>query len=124
MDPRIHQLQHQPLQLPKTKTAPAAKPKQTFQQVLNQQVEGLKLSKHAKTRLQERNIHFQDKQWQDISSKVSEAKTKGITDSLVLTKDAALVVSTKNQTVITAMGRQEATSQIFTNINGTIVMDD
>ncbi|QHE52196.1 TIGR02530 family flagellar biosynthesis protein [Pontibacillus sp. HMF3514] len=124
MDPRIHQLQHQPLQLPKTKKSPATQPKQSFQQVLNQQVQGLKLSKHAETRLQERNIHIQDKQWQDISSKVSEAKSKGVTDSLVITKDAALVVSTKNQTVITAMGRQEATSQIFTNINGTIVMED
>ena len=124
MDPRIHQLQHQPLQLPKTKKSQAAQPKQSFHEVLNQQVEGLKLSKHAKTRLQERNIHIQDKQWQDITSKVTEAKTKGVTDSLVLTKEAALVVSTKNQTVITAMGRQEATSQIFTNIDGTIVMEE
>ncbi len=124
MDPRIHQLQHQPLQLPKTKKSRAAQPKQSFQEVLNQQAEGLKLSKHAKIRLQERNIHIQDKQWQDITSKVTEAKTKGVTDSLVLTKEAALVVSTKNQTVITAMGRQEASSQIFTNIDGTIVMEE
>lgn len=124
MDHRIHQMQHHPLQLPKSKRSSAAKPSQSFQQVLNQQTEGLKLSKHAKTRLHERNIHIQEKQWQNISSKVTEAKSKGITDSLVLTEDAALVVSTQNQTVITAMGRKEAASQIFTNINGTIVMDE
>ena len=47
----------------------------------------------------------------------------GVTDSLVLTKEAALVVSAKNNTVITAMGRDEASSQIFTNINGTILID-
>ena len=61
--------------------------------------------------------------WQQISEKVIEAKKLGVKESLVLLDDAALIVSAKNQTVITAMDRNEATSQIFTNINGTIVMD-
>ena len=52
-----------------------------------------------------------------------EAKKLGVKESLVLLDDAALIVSAKNQTVITAMDRKEAMSQIFTNINGTIVMD-
>ncbi|PEZ81367.1 hypothetical protein CN380_10640 [Bacillus sp. AFS017274] len=34
-----------------------------------------------------------------------------------------LLVSTKNNKVITVMDRDEATSQIFTNINGTIILD-
>ncbi|WP_241663243.1 hypothetical protein [Peribacillus simplex] len=39
-----------------------------------------------------------------------------VTESLVITENAALIVSTKNNKVITVMYRDEATSQIFTNI--------
>ncbi|MYL33147.1 flagellar protein [Pontibacillus yanchengensis] len=125
MDPRIHQLQHKPLQLPKTKTTNVSSSNTaSFQEVLQKEVESLTISKHARTRLQERNIHIQDNVWETISSKVKEAKAKGVTESLVVTKDAALVVSAKNDTVITAMDRKEAASQIFTNINGTILMED
>ena len=47
----------------------------------------------------------------------------GIKESLVLLNNAALIVSAKNNTVITAMDREEAIDQIFTNINGTIIMN-
>lgn len=83
----------------------------------------LVVSKHAKERLQQRNIQISDDCWAKIEQKVSEAKKMGVNDSLVLTQCAALIVSAKNQTVITAMDREEVSSQIFTNINGTIVLE-
>jgi flagellar operon protein len=55
--------------------------------------------------------------------KMEEAKEKGIKDSLVILKDVTLVVNAPNHTVITALTRSEAHSQIFTNINGAIVID-
>ena len=58
-----------------------------------------------------------------IGEKIKEAKTMGVKESLVIVDDAALIVSAQNNTVITAMNRAEATAQIFTNINGTILMD-
>ena len=85
--------------------------------------EELMISKHAKLRLEQRGISIKEDRWQQISEKVIEAKKLGVKDSLVLLDDVALIVSAKNQTVITAMDRNEATSQIFTNINGTIVMN-
>lgn len=85
--------------------------------------DGLIISKHAKLRLEQRGIRIEEDRWQQISEKVNEAKKLGVKESLVLLDDAALIVSAKNQTVITAMDRKEAQSQIFTNINGTIVMD-
>ncbi|KSU62518.1 hypothetical protein AS034_10395 [[Bacillus] enclensis] len=84
---------------------------------------GLQISKHAKSRMEQRGISITPPQWEKIAEKVNEAKSKGVHDSLVLLKDAALIVSAKNETVITALDRQEANSQIFTNINGTILMD-
>jgi flagellar operon protein len=85
---------------------------------------GLIISKHATERLEQRGIEISQDRWKRIGEKVSQAKAKGVSDSLVLLKDAALIVSAKNNTVITAMGRQEAAEQIFTNINGTIVMEN
>ncbi|UFU01029.1 flagellar protein [Radiobacillus kanasensis] len=125
MDQRIQQLQTQALQLPRlTKKSPVVPTGQTttaFKDVL-QEAQGLKVSKHAQERLQQRNITIDPSQWQKISEKVSEAKQKGITESLVITNDAALLVSTKNHTVVTAMDRSEVESKIFTNINGAILM--
>ncbi|MEQ2526488.1 flagellar protein [Robertmurraya yapensis] len=93
-----------------------------FQQAI-QENNKLVLSKHAKDRLEQRGIHISENRWEQIEGKVQEAKKLGIKDSLVLLDNAALIVSAKNNTVITAMDRQEATSQIFTNINGTIVLE-
>ena len=121
MDHRIQQL-HQGALLPKRKAAQPVKTNTSFQDILTN-VQSLKVSKHAQTRLTERNIKIDDAKWQQISEKVVEAKQKGITDSLVVTDEATLLVSTKNNTVVTAMDRKEAQSRIFTNINGTIVVD-
>ncbi|ARD49300.1 flagellar protein [Sporosarcina sp. P37] len=101
-----------------------AKPKQSFLELLHnaEQPEKLKISKHATDRLQERGIQMTDAEWARISEKVDEAKRKGIRESLVLTDQAALIVSAKNSTVITAMDRTEAKDQLFTNIDGTILL--
>lgn len=96
---------------------------QTFGDLLAEQTNGkLKISKHASNRLKERNIHIDEKQWAKITTKVQEAKAKGVNESLVLLNNAALIVSAKNATVITAMDLQEAENQLFTNINGAIVL--
>ncbi|MCM3022498.1 TIGR02530 family flagellar biosynthesis protein [Heyndrickxia ginsengihumi] len=83
----------------------------------------LKISKHASDRIEQRGIELDASTWNKIGSKVSEAKKKGIDETLVLVKNAALIVSAKNETVITAMDRQEAGTQIFSNINGAIILD-
>ncbi|RDW19488.1 flagellar protein [Oceanobacillus arenosus] len=124
MDHRIHQVAKQyALQLPAAKKATTIEPKAAFKDVLAEH-QTLKISKHASERMSERNIQLNEKQWQTLEAKMLEAKEKGITDSLVVLKHAALLVSAKNNTVVTAMDREEATSRIFTNINGTILIND
>lgn len=85
--------------------------------------EPLTISKHAKERMIERGIEIHENEWKQIEEKVIEAKNMGIKESLILLNDAALIVSTKNNTVITAMDRCETKSQIFTNINGAIIIE-
>ena len=94
-----------------------------FNKELSKPSSDLKISKHAQDRMNERNITISDEKWATISNKVDEARNMGIKDSLVLTDKAAMVVSAQNKTVITVMNREEATKQIFSNINGTIVLD-
>lgn len=96
---------------------------QHFNEALHNNSQKLTISKHASLRMEQRGIKIEEPLWDKIASKVSEAKQKGVNDSLVLVNDAALIVSAKNQTVITAMNKQEASSQIFTNITGAIIVD-
>lgn len=121
MNHYIHPLQQHAIskttQLPKQ----TKKPETNFQTFLKQATE-LKISKHAQERMMERNIKLNDEQWQLIRSKVFEAKQKGVTDALVVVDDATLIVSAKNNTVVTALNKDEANNKIFTNINGTILL--
>ncbi|ARK30994.1 TIGR02530 family flagellar biosynthesis protein [Halalkalibacter krulwichiae] len=98
----------------------------SFHNFLNNEIRNssvLKISKHAQYRMDTRGIDFSAEKWLAIQEKVKEARIKGVKDSLVITQDAALVVSAQNNTVITVLNRDEAKSQIFTNINGTILID-
>lgn len=103
----------------------SAKPQMSFQHHLQEVTEKqeLKLSKHANERLLERDIQITEQEWQIVSDKVFEARAKGVKQPLVLMNQAALVISAKNATVITAMDRMEAKNQLFTNIDGTILLD-
>ncbi|WP_071459449.1 TIGR02530 family flagellar biosynthesis protein [Bacillus massilinigeriensis] len=87
------------------------------------QVKKLELSKHAEQRLIQRGISIPSDQWHSIEAKISQAREMGINDSLVLLKEAALIVSVKNSIVITAIDRKEVDGHIFSNIDGTIMLD-
>ncbi|MBU8907007.1 TIGR02530 family flagellar biosynthesis protein [Desertibacillus haloalkaliphilus] len=118
---QLHQLPHPS----KTKQNKHVKTDGRFEQLLKTEMNAdhvLKLSKHAEQRIASRGITISSSQWNVIEEKLNEAKHKGITDSLIVMKDAALVVSVENDTVVTAMDRNEAESQLFTNINGAILI--
>ncbi|RYL95339.1 flagellar operon protein [Sporolactobacillus sp. THM7-4] len=99
--------------------------RQPFEHILKNELKNtpVKLTKHAKERLAARNIRFSVQEWNTIHEKMKQAKKMGVHESLVLTKDAALVVNTQKNTVITAMDLEETKTHIFTNINGTIVIN-
>ncbi len=97
----------------------------TFQDILQEKVnendtQALKFSKHANLRLYDRNLNLTQNQMERVQNGVNEARTKGINDSLVLVDDIALVVSVKNNTVITATNKNQ--SSVFTNINGAVIV--
>ncbi len=82
----------------------------------------LKFSKHAEARLKSRNISINPEQWQKIRDAVAKAEKKGVKESLILMGKLALVVSVKNKTVITAVSNEELKENVFTNIDGAVII--
>lgn len=119
-----HHLQ-QPLPKPHKTSAASQPAPSSFQDILTGKInDSFKISKHAEKRMVERGINLPAHTWQEMIKKVKEAHEKGVDDSLVLTNNAAFVVSAKNETIITAMNREEASDQLFTNIDGAIILKD
>ncbi|QBK25638.1 TIGR02530 family flagellar biosynthesis protein [Ureibacillus thermophilus] len=118
------QFQHVPLQsvLGKQSTKPIEKKSTSFSEQFEHAKNELKISKHANERIRERNIQISEQEWKKVSDKVMEARSKGIMQPLVLMDQAAIIISAKNGTVITVLERDEAKEQLFTNIDGTIVL--
>ena len=95
---------------------------QVPQSDLNQLKQPLKFSAHASQRLQDRNIKLSQEMMGRVNEALDKAEAKGIEDTLVLTPDAALIVSVKNRTVITALDRSAMTGNVFSNIDGAVIV--
>lgn len=96
---------------------------QDFSQVLEQKLHGeLKFSNHAQQRLKSRNIDLSADDLNKIKSAVGKAREKGSRDSLILMSDLALVVSVKNNTVITAVDGDSLKDNVFTNIDSAVIV--
>jgi flagellar operon protein len=89
---------------------------------LNQVKTPLKFSAHASQRLNERKITLDPSTMAKVNDAVDKAAAKGVEDTLVLTQDAALIVSVKNKTVITALDRSSLSGNVFTNIDGAVIV--
>lgn len=88
----------------------------------NKSVEELRFSKHASNRLSDRGINLTENQVERLNEGAKKAMTKGIQESLVLVDDLAFIVNVKNSTVITAMDQTETNENVFTNIDGAVIM--
>jgi len=95
----------------------------SFDQLLNKQIDqgGVKFSKHAVDRMNSRGIEFSPKQMQRIEQAVSQVEAKGGKDSLVMIDDTALVVSVKNDTVVTVVDREQLKNNVFTKIDSAVI---
>ena len=94
----------------------------SFAQVLDAQLPGLKFSNHAQERLRARNINLTDTDLQKLNGAVENVARKGGKESLVMLGDAALVVSIKNRTVVTALDRTQMMGNVFTNIDSAVIL--
>ena len=101
-------------------TKPTTGPR--FAELLEQADAKLKLSAHAQQRLSSRQIDLTAQDWDRIHQGVERAAAKGAREALVLTDKAALVVSVKNRTVITAVDPGSLKENVFTNIDSAVIV--
>lgn len=99
----------------------------SFEEILNQKREAsesseLKFSKHAAMRLENRNINLSEEQSLRLENGVQKASEKGIKESLVIVDSLAFIVNVPNKTVVTAMDQGESNDNIFTNIDGAVII--
>lgn len=97
----------------------------SFQEVLQKKVQtdsNLRFSKHASIRLSQRGIDLTDGQLERLMDGTRKAGQKGIKDSLVIVDELAFIVNVPNNTVVTAMDSKDAVENIFTNIDGAVIM--
>lgn len=82
----------------------------------------LKFSAHAMNRIKDRSIDLGKDLMGKLERAVDTAQEKGAKESLILSKDAAFIVSIKNKTVITVLDRNQMDGNVFTNIDSTVVI--
>ena len=95
----------------------------SFNQILEQEIAGVKFSQHALQRLNSRKIQLDGTQLSKLNQAVDKAAQKGAKESLILMSDnLAFVVSVKNKTVITAIDGASIKDNVFTNIDSAVII--
>ena len=104
---------------------------ETFSNFLRSKIEneenkdglGVRLSGHAKKRLEERNLTMDGNEFLKIRDGIDKLKEKGGKDSLIVTKQAAYIVDVDKQTVVTAMDKNDMAENVFTKIDSTLFIN-
>ncbi len=82
----------------------------------------LKFSKHATDRLATRDIRLDNSQLNRLQEGVAKAGMKGIKESLMIMDKLAFIVNVPSNTVVTALDSELSNEQVFTNIDGAVIV--
>lgn len=97
----------------------------SFSQILQQTVQkqgGLTFSKHALQRMDARQIEISPERMAQMNDAVEKARSKGVRDALILDGSNAFIVNIPSATVVTTMNGGEMKENIFTNIDGAVIL--
>ena len=96
---------------------------QSFREVLEGlqiQNSGVTFSKHAASRLEQRNIQLSASSLDRLNEGVRIAREKGMNDTLIIVDDSAFVVNAGSNRVITSLS--DLRGRAITNIDGTVIV--
>lgn len=97
----------------------------SFQDVLREKLEqtsNVTFTKHAMNRVVERNVDISDSSIERLNQGVKIAQEKGLNEALILVDSTAYIVSAKNERVITTVSNNDLKGNVFTNIDGTVII--
>lgn len=122
----IEQLQDQYLNQNKSAITAQTAEGKSFQEILESRqgkaLEKVRFSKHAAGRLADRNIELTSSQMERLQEGTQKAQMKGIKESLVIVDQLAFIVNIPNNTVVTAMNQGDTAENVFTNIDGAVII--
>lgn len=96
-----------------------------FKDILSNELDkaaGVKISGHAMERLKSRNIELDSVDMKKLTDAIERADSKGARESLLLYKDIAFIASVRNKTIITAIDKESAKDNVFTNIDSAVIV--
>ena len=96
--------------------------KAIFDGQLQSQKAELQVSKHAKERIAQRGIDFNDELVSALNTAAQSARLKGARDIVMIGKEAAFVVNIPNSVIVTAVSPAELKDNIFTNIDSAVII--
>ena len=82
----------------------------------------ISFSKHAQRRAEERGIQVDDTLMGQLADSVERAQAKGATNILAFDATRAFIINVPHGRVITTMSQEEMEENIFTNIDGAVLL--
>ncbi len=110
---------------PPSVSTPKNEPSVSFADVLKSTIEKnseVNFSNHAIKRAVDHNMDITDDELNRLNEGVRLASEKNLDDTLILVGEKAFVVSVKNNTVITTVNNNSIQGNVFTNINGAVIV--
>jgi len=82
----------------------------------------IKFSKHAIDRMNERDVKLNRDEVVKLEEAFKKAEEKGINEALILIGDKGFIASVRNKTVITTIVNDKLKENVFTNIDGAVIL--
>jgi flagellar operon protein len=82
----------------------------------------LNFSQHAHERMYSRGIELSQEALNGIAEAIDKARSKGSKETLILTDEAAFIVSVDNRTIITAFNRDNLRQGVVTSIDSAVIV--
>jgi flagellar operon protein len=120
----LPQLQKAP-QAPSAEETGGARGKLSFREALEAQLQKnskLSFSKHAVNRVVERNLELSEDSLSRLNEGARLAGEKKLEEPLILVDRTAFLVNLKHNKVITTVDANELKGNVFTNIDGTVII--
>jgi len=88
-----------------------------FKDVFSEELNKLKFSGHAQTRMVSRDISLDEDQMLRLEQTIDKIEEKQGNNSLIIMDDTAFIVNIPNRTVITLFGKEQIQDNVITNID-------
>ena len=121
----IKQLENRLISTPFQQKEIKASQNKNFEDVLKKiqsNNEEIKFSKHAVERMGARNIELNSNDVEKLQMAFKKAEEKGVKEALIVIGDKGFIASVKNKTVITTMTSDQIKENVFTNIDGAVIL--